>query len=159
MHRTSLATEANGLILIGWREWIALPELGIPRIKAKIDTGARTSALHAFAVEPFKENGISRVRFQIHPRQKDNDTIIVCEADVSDERTVTDSGGHKELRYVIKTPIVLGKLRWVIELTLTNRDTMGFRMLLGRTAMHHRLTVDPSRSFLIKKGAYKIPRA
>jgi hypothetical protein len=155
MSRTSLITETNGLILIGWREWVSLPDLGIPRIKAKIDTGARTSALHAFALEPFKENGKSRIRFQIHPRQRDDQTIITCEADVCDERTVTDSGGHKELRYVIKTPIVLGKLRWMIEITLTNRDTMGFRMLLGRTAMHHRLTVNPSRSFLMKKGLHK----
>jgi hypothetical protein len=152
MTRKNLATESNGLILIGWREWIALPELGVARIKAKIDTGARTSALHAFSVEPFQENNKSRVRFQIHPRQKDDQTIVTCEADICDERWVTDSGGHKELRYVIKTPIILGKLRWAIEITLTNRDTMGFRMLLGRTAMHHRLTVDPSRSFLTKKG-------
>ena len=151
MSRT-LTHEFNGPILIGWREWIALPELGIPRIKAKIDTGARTSVLHAFSVETFKEKNKLRVRFKIHPRQRDEHTIVTCEADIIDERWVTDSGGHKELRYVIKTPIILGKLRWMIEITLTNRDTMGFRMLLGRTAMHHRLVVDPSHSYLTKKG-------
>lgn len=147
----ALTQEQNSLILIGWREWVALPDLDIPRIKAKIDTGARTSALHAFSIETLKAKNKSRVQFKIHPRQKDEQTVIICETDIVDERWVTDSGGHRELRYVIKTPVVLGKLRWVIEITLTNRDTMGFRMLLGRTAMHHRLAVDPSHSYLIKK--------
>lgn len=134
--------------VVGWREWVALPELGIQHIKAKIDTGARTSALHAFDVKPHQEDGTYRVQFKIHPIQKDDTTIINCEADVYDERWITDSGGHRELRFVIKTPIIVNNVSWPIEITLTNRDTMGFRMLLGRTAMHERLIVDPSQSFL-----------
>jgi hypothetical protein len=136
-------------IVTGWREWVCLPELGIDNIKAKIDTGARTSSLHAFDLKPLQKNGACRLQFKIHPVQQDEVTILNCEADVYDERWITDSGGHRELRFVIKTPIILDNMTWVIEMTLTNRDTMGFRMLLGRAAMGDRLVVDPSRSFLV----------
>jgi len=134
--------------VVGWREWVGLPELGIHSIKAKVDTGARTSALHAFGLKARKEDGIYRVKFKVHPIQENDTAIINCGADVLDERWVRDSGGHRELRFVIKTALMLNDRSWPIEITLTNRDTMGFRMLLGRTAMDERLIVDPSQSFL-----------
>ena len=137
------------LSTIGWREWILLPELGLPWIKAKIDTGARTSCLHAFNVEPFTKNGKAWVRFGIHPHQDDTETEVYCEAEVLDNRMVTDSGGHKEERYVIMTTLALANESWPIEVTLTNRDSMLFRFLLGRTAMKQKVIVDPGKSFLL----------
>ncbi len=145
---------------IGWREWVALPEVGIPAIKAKIDTGARTSALHTFDLETFEVAGQRKVRFRVHPLQKRTDIERVCIADVIDERVVSDSGGHREKRLVIRTPVRLGTLEWPIEITLTDRDTMLFRMLLGRTAMHERLVVDPQVSYVTGRmspqGIYQI---
>jgi len=137
----------NNKITVGWREWVALPQLGIPAVKAKVDTGARTSALHAFELEAFEDNGVAKVRFGIHPLQRNIDMELFCVADVIDQRFVTDSGGHREERYVISTPIMVGQTTWEIEMTLTNRDTMSFRMLLGRTAMRNRIVVDPSISY------------
>jgi len=136
---------------IGWREWLALPGLGIAQLKAKVDTGARTSALHAFMVEKFTENGKWRVRFGIHPRHKDNSVEQFCVTDIVDERWVTDSGGHREKRVVIYTPITLGTDTWPIYITLTNRDNMMFRMLLGRSALQGRAVVDTSTSYLMGK--------
>jgi hypothetical protein len=138
-------------VTIGWREWVALPGLGIERIKAKVDTGARTSALHGFEIEELGDGEVQRVRFRIHPVQKDNSTEIQCEADVVDRRVVRDSGGHQELRWVIRTDIRIGDQTWPAEFTLTSRDDMLFRMLLGRTAMKGRAVVDPSRSYLMGK--------
>ena len=138
-------------VLIGWREWTALPELGIPSIKAKVDTGARTSALHAFSVEPFLEDGIPMVRFAIHPVQHRTDKVKQCVAKVVDERWVTDSGGHREQRLVIQTQIQMAQMMWPIELTLTNRDNMRFRMLLGRTSMENRFSIQPDQSFVLGK--------
>jgi hypothetical protein len=138
-------------LTIGWREWVSLPELGIEHIKAKIDTGARTSALHAFSVRAFTKQGKKMVRFQIHPYQRRKDVVVECIAPVLDKRWVTDSGGHREQRYVIESSVKLGDQVWPIELTLTNRENMKFRMLLGRTAMKGRLVVNPGRSYLVGK--------
>jgi hypothetical protein len=134
-------------VFVGWREWMSLPELNIDNIKVKIDTGARTSALHAFFVEPFIENNIEMVRFGIHPLQKRLDIEIICQWPLKDYREVRDSGGHKEMRYVIETNVQLGEMIWPIEMTLTNRDSMKFRMLLGRTAMSN-FAVIPEKSYL-----------
>ncbi|MFT5502412.1 MAG: hypothetical protein ACI8XC_000117 [Gammaproteobacteria bacterium] len=135
------------LIKVGWREWLSLPDLNLPAVKAKIDTGARTSALHAFSVEPFQYDSLSWVRFGFHPISKNDSFEMKCQAPIKDQREVTDSGGHTELRYVIETTLDFGDNQWPIELTLTNRDNMRFRMLLGRRAMVGRLWVDPAVSY------------
>lgn len=134
--------------IIGWREWIAFPDLGIDKIKAKIDTGARSSALHAYNIECYKtKSGKLRVKFIVHPIQKNNKCAIPCHADVIDQRYVKSSSGQKELRTTILTNLKMGVDSWPIELTLTNRDNMGFRLLIGRTALRRKFLVDPQRSF------------
>ena len=140
---------------IGWREWLALPQLGIPAIKAKIDTGARTSALHTFSLEEFSACGQRMVRFGIHPLQKRKDVELFCEAPVLERRRVKDSGGHSEKRYVIQTTVALKNELWRINVTLTNRDAMMFRMLLGRTAVEKRFLIDPGRSYTAGRSLAK----
>lgn len=140
---------ATDLTLVGWREWVSLPALGIARIKAKVDTGARTSALHAFELDTFEDGDRMFARFSIHPIQNDTETVVRCTAPIIDQRTVTDSGGHRELRYVIESCVQIGDLSWPVEFTLTSRENMKFRMLLGRTAMRGRIMVDPSQSYLL----------
>lgn len=137
--------------VLGWREWVSLPELDVSLMECKVDTGAKTSALHTFYVESFEQDGKHMVRFGLHPKSNDTSTEIHCVCEVADQRVVSDSGGHRESRYVIKTPIVLGNEVWPIELTLTNRDTMRFRMLLGRTAMSEHFLVDPGARHLMHK--------
>jgi hypothetical protein len=141
-------TAAEGAGVIGWREWVALPELGIAATKAKVDSGARSSSLHAFDVEPFKRGKRWYVRFKVHPQQRDAATTVVTEAELLEYRHVRSSTGHDSHRPVIRTAIELLGQRWSIELTLAARDAMGFRMLLGREALRGRFLVDPSRSFL-----------
>ncbi len=143
-------------IALGWREWLALPELDIGRIKAKVDTGARTSCLHTFRTEPYTLDGERRVKFWVHPEQHNLHHVVECDAVVIDERTVSDSGGHREQRLVIETPVCVGDNVWPIEMTLTNRDSMRFRMLLGRTAMAGRCTVLPEASYLAGEPALRI---
>lgn len=140
--------DKNQLLTLGWREWVALPDLGLPAIKVKVDSGARTSALHAFYTEKYQLDSVDMVKFLIHPIQKNYDFHVECHAPIIDFREVSDSGGHKEMRYVIETSIVIGTVSWPIELNLTNRDTMRFRMLLGRRAIEARAVIDPGASYL-----------
>ena len=135
---------------MGWREWVALPSLNLPAIKAKIDTGARTSALHAFRVKRIKRNHCDIVQFSLHPIQRNRDIVLDCEAPLLDERAVCNSGGHWEKRYVIQSDLEVGEIKLPIEITLTDRDNMRFRMLLGRQALQQnkKLLIDPTYSYL-----------
>jgi ribosomal protein S6--L-glutamate ligase len=136
-------------IILGSEEWCTLPELGIPSIKARVDSGAKTSALHAKNIAPFIKDGQNWVKFDINPIQNNVKTIINCEAPLVDKRVVKSSSGFREQRYVIQTSLDIGNSKWVIEMTLTNRDSMGFRMLLGREAMSGRVLVDPEQQYLL----------
>jgi ribosomal protein S6--L-glutamate ligase len=138
--------------IIGWNEWVQLPQLGIPLIKAKIDTGAKTSALHAFDIETFKRRGISWVRFKIHPLQRNSKLTMQCEAPIIDRRFVTDSGGKAEKRLVIETLAHIAGITRRIEITLTNREKMVFRMLLGRQAIaKFDCVVNPATKTVLEK--------
>jgi hypothetical protein len=145
--------------IIGWREWVGLPDLAISHIKAKVDTGAKTSALHAYYVTPFEQDGKAWVRFGLHPLQKDSLTCIECEALVKDRRRVTDSGGHSEDRYVIETTLVVKGEEYPIEVTLTDRENMRFRMLLGRSALKRRFLVDSAKSFALGGNRHQPPQS
>ncbi|MFH5804572.1 ATP-dependent zinc protease [Alienimonas sp. DA493] len=157
--RPSTAAKPAARPAVGWREWVALPELpadpaqaadplSSPRIKAKVDTGARTSSVHAFDVEIFERDGVDLVRFTLHPRQKSAKRAVLCEAELLGVREVKSSNGHIQERPVILTHAVVCGKRFPLELTLANRDAMGFRMLLGREALRGRFVVDPAQSYL-----------
>lgn len=134
--------------IVGWREWISLPGLGVPWLKAKIDTGARTSAIHAFDIEEFTRDGADWVRFAVHPWQRSSVDTTLAEVPVHDRRRVRSSSGHATERIVIRTAIELVGTRIHGEVTLARRDQLGFRMLIGREALRPRLLVDPGRSYL-----------
>ena len=133
---------------IGWREWIALPALGVARIKAKIDTGARTGSLHAVDLENFERDGVPWVRFLVRPEQSAESVEIAVEHEVTEFRLVRSSNGQQSLRPVILTQVKLGQHVWTTEVTLADRDAMGFKMLLGRHSIRGQFVVDPGRSFL-----------
>ncbi len=136
-------------VIVGSEEWSSLPELGIPTIKSRVDSGAKTSALHALNIAPFIKNESNWVKFDINPIQNNTKTLIHCEAKLIDKRIVKSSSGFREQRYVIQTILEIGNSKWPIEMTLTNRDSMGFRMLLGREAMSGRVLVDPEEKYLL----------
>lgn len=143
---------------LGWEEWLALPGLGLPAIRAKVDTGAKTSALHATVIEPFGPAGKPQVRFLIQPNPEDPTLEITCSANVIDQRQVTSSNGQTEMRYVIEADVEMGDRRWPIEVTLTNRENMAYRMLLGRSAISEDMLVDPNSSLVqptLSFSAYK----
>lgn len=133
---------------VGWREWVSLPQFDIARIKAKIDTGARSSALHGSNIERFRRSGKSMVRFDICPAQHSRAGLVTVEVPLLEMRSIRSSNGKAQVRPVIRTPVILGDRQWDLELTLTNRDAMGFRMLLGRQSLRKRFLIDPGRSYL-----------
>lgn len=140
---------SDNKIILGSEEWCSFPDLGIPAIKARVDSGAKTSALHAINIAPFVKDDVNWVKFDINPIQNNLKTVIHCEALLIDKRIVKSSSGFREQRYVIQSNIKIGEESWVIEMTLTNRDSMGFRMLLGREAMSGRILVDPEQKYLL----------
>ncbi len=142
---------------IGWREWVGLPDLGVVAVKAKIDTGARTSALHAFRLRTTRRNGEEWARFTVYPLQRSHDEAVDVEAEVIDHRRVRSSNGVVQVRPVIRSAITIGDATWPIELTLTGRDEMGFRMLVGRAAVRGRYLVDPARSFVTGRPVTRPP--
>lgn len=134
-------------MIIGWREWVSLPTIGISRIKAKIDTGARSSSLDARGIERFERQGRQFVRFTVHPVQRKEEIAVVCEAEIHDLRNVRSSSGESSERIVIQTPVCWMGETWTVDLTLADRTEMGFRMLVGREAVRGRMLVDPGRSY------------
>ncbi len=139
-------------IIIGWEEWVTFPDLGLPAVKAKIDTGAKTSALHATHIQPFDKDGQKFVRFCVHPLSKNREIECTCEAPLIDHRFITSSNGRKEKRYVIRTKFIIGEHVFSSDLTLTSRFGMRFRMLLGKEALiKGRMIIDPSKKFLMGK--------
>jgi hypothetical protein len=136
-------------MIIGCDEWCAFPSLNIPAIKARVDSGAKTSSMHAINIERFSRNEESWVRFEVHPLQKNRKVTVHCEVPLIDQRVIKSSSGDKEKRPVIRVPLSLGGTLWEVEVTLTNRDSMGYRMLLGREAMNGRILIDPEGMCLL----------
>jgi len=136
------------MLIAGWREWVTLPSLSVPRIKAKLDSGARSSAIHAFDIQTYQEDGIDMVRFSIHPRQNSEKPQIDTVMPIHDRRNVRSSNGVSEQRIVVRANLGIAGTEFPIDLTLTNRDAMGFRLLLGREAMRGRILIDPERSYM-----------
>ena len=144
--------------IVGWREWVSLPGLGVPWVKAKLDTGARSSAIHAFDIEPLERDGQDWVHYSIHPWQRTADEAVACESPVIAQRSVRSSSGHSEVRYVVAMDISLAGRVVTSEVTLSRRDEMGFRMLVGREALRQGFLVDPGRSYLGGKPAVAVRR-
>lgn len=142
-------------LIVGWQEWVALPDLGLPALKAKIDTGAKTSALHTHMIEPFGSAKHPKVRFSVRPTPG-SAIEVVATADVIDQREVTSSNGTSEMRYVIETLLSLGGQQWPIEVTLTNREHMTYRMLIGRQAIRSDMLVDCAASFRQPRLSYRL---
>lgn len=139
---------AHSSTVAGWREWVSLPDANVPWIKAKLDTGARSSSLHAFDIEDFERGGEPWVRFSVHPWQRSADESHLCELPVHDRRHVRSSSGHSQERYVVLMKVSLLDRSVTAEMTLSRRDEMGFRLLIGREALRHGFLVDPGRSYL-----------
>ncbi|NQU60641.1 MAG: 30S ribosomal protein S6--L-glutamate ligase [Rhodospirillales bacterium] len=133
-------------LVFGWEEWVELPGLGLPAVRAKIDTGARSSSIHAFMIEPYGRAGKPRVRFGVHPVPERPDIVVFCSAELVDQREITSSNGEIELRYIVRTPLRIGGQEWPVEISLTNRESMQYRMLIGRTALLDTIIVDPNLS-------------
>lgn len=142
-----MAKAKTPLAVIGWREWVGLPDLGIERIKVKVDTGARSSSLHAYDLAEFEQDGVKHVRFKVHPVQRKSADVVAASARILEYRSVRSSSGKAAMRPVVITNVVLLGQTWPVELTLANRDEMGFRMLLGREAFRGRFLVDAGRSY------------
>jgi len=136
-------------MLAGWREWVALPSFGIDSIEAKLDTGAHTSALHAKSVRRYTEGGAPWILLEIQTSKQNRDSMVLVETPIKDTRMVTDSGGHSETRIVVESELQIGMSKWWIEVTITNRDSLRYLMLIGRSAMEGRLWVDPAKKFLV----------
>lgn len=146
-------------LILGRREWVALPDLGLFAIKAKVDTGARTSALHAEQIETFASHSSMRARFLVRPLLEAPELAVCCEADLLGERDVMSSSGERECRCIISTTLRVGGRAWPIELGLTNREGLAHRMLLGRQAIQPGMLVDPARSFLLPKLSMRLYKA
>lgn len=136
-------------LVAGWREWAELPELRVERIKVKVDTGARTSSLHAFEITPFTHGGVDWLEFDVHPIQDNELVRLTCRCPIVDYRWITSSSGHSQKRFIIQTTLKIGEFSSLVEISLANRDEMGFRMLVGRNALKKQVLVDPSHSFLL----------
>jgi hypothetical protein len=151
MHQTLSDSQPADRPMIGWRERVSLPELGIDRITAKTDTGAFSSSIHAFDIEPSQRDGEKWVSFSVLPSRRDPDYVLRCEAKVSDQRRVKSSDGHSSMRYFIRTAMRIGEKVLDIELSLADRGSMGYRMLMGRTAIRGNFVIDPAASYLTSK--------
>ena len=143
-----IGTHESPTMIIGACEWVALPELGIHRLRARVDTGAKSCALHAEAIETFSVDGRDRVRFKVYTGHPDPHGWQPCDARLVGTRRVRSSSGQGQQRFTIRTPIVIGHARWEVDITLADRERMRYRMLLGRTAMEHHALVYPARAFL-----------